>query len=441
MKKKILAILLAFLMVTVSVGFAAVTVTIDNPTDGVVDADVSIPVKITGFNDFLAGEFVFDFGDTALEGITIENGTVYPNGLEDYSAVAVLQDMIDKNGWENIKDAAIFYEVLGSKVKIYLYGPYATSELTGGLADGVLFDIKGTVGATSKSSFITFGGKAFNASLTLRKSAPVLTDYAILNITGETVIGAPVDADTLDETTGADIKDPITLPAGITPAAFDLVLKPLDTTAGNIEAKISAATAVKLEDGSDYTGLIKPPKVVTLTDEQKAKFNKVWQDDADLVAFTMGNPSAKLVLDKPMLMTLTIVRASDAPAFKIYYLPENAAPELAGIDGTASIGGEDVSVAKGGTILETQADTPDDGKTTYTVAVLLDHMSTYVASSTLPVAAPVAADDDDSVCFINTAGVDSSSGSGMGLLVGLMAMALGFGCIGYYLKRKRETMF
>jgi hypothetical protein len=442
MKKKIIAILLAFLMVTVSVGFAAVTVTIDNPTDGVVDADVSIPVKITGFNDFLAGEFVFDFGDTALEGITIENGTVYPNGLEDYSAVAVLQDMIDKNGWENIKDAAIFYEVLGSRVKIYLYGPDATSELTGGLADGVLFNIKGTVGATAKSSFITFGGKAFNASLNLRKSAPVLTDYASLNITGETAIAAPVDPDDLDETTGADIKDPITLTkgAGTTPAAFDLVLKPVDTTAGNIEAKIPAATTVELEDGTPYTGLIKPPKVVTLTDEQKAKFNKVWQDDEDLVAFTMGNPSAKLVLDKPMLMTLTIVRASDAPAFNIYYLPENAAPELAGIDGTASIGGEDVNIAKGGTILETQADTPDDEKTTYTVAVLLDHMSSYVAASSLPTAAP-AASGDSSDCFINTAGFDSNSGSSMGLLFGLMAMALGFGCIGYYLKRKRETMF
>jgi len=436
MKKKIFAILLALLMVTVSAGFAAVTVTIDN-LEGV-GANVSIPVNITGFNDFLAGEFVFDFGDTALEDITIENGTVFPNGLEDYSTAAILQDLIDKSGWEATKDAAINYEVLGSKVKIYLYGPYATSELTGGLSDGVLFNIKGTVGATATSGYINFGGKAFNASLNLRKNAPVLMDFAKLNLTGVTAVDDPVDPDTLDETTGADIKAPITLTAGTTPATFDLVLKPVDTTAGNIEAKIPAGTTVKSEDGTVYAGLIMPPKVVALTTEQKAKLDTVWQDDTDLVAFTMGNPTTKLVLDKPMLVTLTIVRASDAAAVKIYYLPENADPELAGIDGTASIGGEDVSIAKGGTILATQVDTPVAGKTTYTVAVLMDHMSSYVASSALPTAAPAV--DDGGTCFINTASFDSNSGSRVGLMFVLMAMVLGFGGIRYYLKQKREIM-
>ncbi len=178
----------------------------------------------------------------------------------------------------------------------------------------------------------------------------------------------------------------------------------------------------------------------TLTTAQKAKYDTVWQDDADLVAFSMGS-AVKLVLDKPMLVTLTIVRASDAPAFKIYYLPDNADPELAGIDGTESIGGEDVTIAQGGTITATQADTPAVGQTTYTVVVLMDHMSSYLASSTLPVITPAAAaGDDSSTCFINTANFDSNSGSRVGLMIGLMAMVLGFGCIRYYLKRKREIM-
>ena len=409
MKKKIFFILLMLLMATVSISYAAVTVTINDVGIKSVNEDIIIPVSITEFNEFLAGELIFDFGATALTDITIEGGagTLYPNGLEDYSAVAVLADLTGKNGWEATKDGAIDYNPmpLGSKVKVYLYAGDKTAS-----AAGVLFNIKATVGASAKSGLLHFGGKLFNANKNTRATAAIINDSATLNITGETAVTVQNNLAAIPDT--GNVQDPVDIGAatgGTGNVTTELTLKPTDPPPYTaISVKIEANTVLTQEDGSAFTGVLEPPKMVKLADftaDQKAKLPATWQADEDLVLFTVGSPTTKVLLDKPALTTLTVVRDAKAGSFKVYYVPENAEPELAGIDGTATYNGKEVSIKQGGTILQTLKDTPEAGKTQYIVGVLLDHMSDFVVADVLLPApdgeAALLAEDDDN-CFIAT---------------------------------------
>jgi hypothetical protein len=123
------------------------------------------------------------------------------------------------------------------------------------------------------------------------------------------------------------------------------------------------------------------------------------------VKIEMGAAGTLLNFSNPVVVNLDIIRATDAPAFKIYYLPEGGSPELAGIDGTS--GGK--TYAKGGTVLSSDKDTPAAGKTTYHIGLLLEHMSSYVAASVLPEAAAGGGDDGGGGggCFIATAAFGS----------------------------------
>ena len=440
MRKKIFFILLMALVVTASVSFAAVTLNIGSYSDPVTTGvEFTIPISITGFDKFLAGRFIVDFGKAAPTDVTVEGGALYPNGLEDYSGVELPADLAAKNGWESTKDGAVDYEVLGSKVKIYLYAPYKTAS-----ADGVLLNIKATLGTAALSDFLTLGGKVLNGNLSTLAKAASSNTYKKLNVSGATAVEDETDTDTLDETSGADIVKPIKIGAtGKTPATFSLVLKYKNPISGadDIQVSIPAGTTVKLPDGSAYTGLIKPPeskKLTDLTTTQKAKLKTTWQADTNLVFFTVGNPTEKLILDKPALITMIVERDSNADAFKIYYLPEDGEPEEAGISGTTTYKGASVDVVTGGTILESVAGATT---TTYTVGVLLEHMSDFVIAAALPAAAaapaPAAVEKDSDTCFIATAAFGSIMEPGVKVLrefrdVYLLTNSMGKRFVGAY---------
>jgi hypothetical protein len=112
-----------------------------------------------------------------------------------------------------------------------------------------------------------------------------------------------------------------------------------------------------------------------------------------------------LNLTKYALMLLKVRLKTKSP--KVYYLPENAAPEEAGVSGSATVEGKSYNITKGGTIIG-QASAPA-GETDYTIAVLLDHLSTFVVAHPLPTAAAPVSGGGGGTCFIATAAFGSAN--------------------------------
>jgi hypothetical protein len=85
----------------------------------------------------------------------------------------------------------------------------------------------------------------------------------------------------------------------------------------------------------------------------------------------------------------------------VYYLAADGSRTLAGVDGTW----QGLEIDQGGTILATQTNNPEVGKTTYTIGLLLTHMSDFAIGS---ISSPGDSDLDDtySSCFIETARPD-----------------------------------
>lgn len=410
--KKIINVLLLGMLMAPAPALAAVTVTIDDLTNKNVNDVVTIPVNVTGFNDFTAGRLTLNTGKVCLQNVTVTagGGTLYPTGLADWSAVVDVNGANSPGEWvtqstppatgQPYKDAAVDYNPLtamGNKTTIYFYAPENTNVNGTAAPDGVLFNINATLCAATGDN-ITIGGALFTGSQSTNATAPAVTDYAAVTFAGDTTYVPPQNTDSIP--TGTEVTSDVVLPnTGKTVNEFKMV-----TTGAQVT--IPANTTVTKQDGTLAAGvLIKAPTVTVATSQDKANFAKTWQDDTDLVKIEMGAAGTLLNFSNPVVVNLDIVRATNAPAFKIYYIPEGGDPELAGITGTS--GGQEY--AKGGTILSTNADTPAAGQTTYKVGVLLDHMSTYIAASILPEAAAAGGDGSDGGggCFIATAAFGS----------------------------------
>jgi len=162
-----------------------------------------------------------------------------------------------------------------------------------------------------------------------------------------------------------------------------------------IEAVIETGTRITTEDGNSYSGDINPPVQVKVTEEIAALCGS-----ENVVVFQMGNPTERLNLSENMLVVLTVTRDTAAGAPEVYYLESDGSLTPAGLHGTKN--GKEYK--EGGTVLVTREDVPEEGKTTYTIGLLLDHMSTFVVGN-------VAHDDgggnDDDRCFIATAAYGS----------------------------------
>jgi hypothetical protein len=97
------------------------------------------------------------------------------------------------------------------------------------------------------------------------------------------------------------------------------------------------------------------------------------------VVFTMGATTDLALTGQNMFVCITLSIPSDAPVPSVYYLNANGNLELAGVSGQRN--GQ--SIEQGGTLLATRTDVPETGFTTYTIGLLLDHMSTFVLGKIL----------------------------------------------------------
>jgi len=179
-------------------------------------------------------------------------------------------------------------------------------------------------------------------------------------------------------TKGVDMPDD-----GVVPVELSLstdnreVVGPVSENNVEIEVSIDPGTKI-MADGTAYSGTIDPPRQVPPTPE----ILKIMDDNnlsSNAVVFTMGSATEKLEIAEARTMFVDIEvtwpTASKRPS--IYYLDADGSLTPAGVDGTYN--GQ--SIESGGTELAKQVGVPEDGYTTYTFGLLLDHMSTFAVSS------------------------------------------------------------
>jgi len=192
----------------------------------------------------------------------------------------------------------------------------------------------------------------------------------------------------------------VEMPGGIVPMQTRL-LTPAEAPAGalSVEIQLSADTRITTGD-QPYGGAINPPRAMYLPTEKKETLSNLL-GTSDLLLFSAGNGVTTLKLSKPALVFLKVPVLNNA-APTIFYLDGNDAKKtLAGIDGSAKIDGTVMKIVKGGTVVKT---VDKNGEKISTIAVLLDHFSTYaVGWSKEPESSKDSGDSGDSGgCFINT---------------------------------------
>ncbi|MBA3015553.1 MAG: hypothetical protein KKD63_14320 [Proteobacteria bacterium] len=401
MKKIINVLLLGMLMAPVAALAADVTVTIDDLANKNLNDTVTIPVNVTGFTDFTAGRLTLNTGKVCLENIAVQAGagTLYPDGLADWSAETETKKTDAIMAWTSSNNAAVDYGQVGNKTKIYFYAPGSLTDNGASGPNGILFNITAKLCAATGDN-ITIGGSLYTHAQHTEQTAAPVTDHAAVTITGDTTYVTPKPAENI--AVGEKVTGDVVLP-GTGKTVNEVVMAPVPAAGKpKVEVVIPPGTTITKQDGTPADGLlIKAPTATVASAEEKAAFPKTWKDDTTLVKIDLGAAGTQINFSKPVVFTLEFVRDSGKDNFKVYYVPDTGSPELAGIDGTS--GGK--TYAKGGTVLSTTKDTPVAGKTTYQVGLLLDHMSTFVAGTTLSTTTTTS--DGSSGCFIATAAFGS----------------------------------
>jgi hypothetical protein len=180
-----------------------------------------------------------------------------------------------------------------------------------------------------------------------------------------------ITTDTTEDTTTSTVIET----TGTIPVQVTLTTNNAETATKNVDgnAEISVvippATEVKNNDGSTYTGIINPPQVVKPDTEAHGDIPET------AIVLEMGNPDQKINFSQPFVTTVRI-EAEVRP--DIYYLDKDTGKyTLAGITGTK----DGVDYVPGGKLLATEE---INGTSVFTIGLLMDHMSTYVASSSDP---------------------------------------------------------
>jgi len=159
----------------------------------------------------------------------------------------------------------------------------------------------------------------------------------------------------------------VTLDTPVIPVQLTLTTDTSETatqatdTDAEIEVVIPPGTTVTDSEGNDYTGNINPPRVV------KPDESVLTGLPEDAVVIEMGNPEETINFDHDFVATVTITASTEPDIY--YYNKDTRAYELAGKTGTK----DGVDYVPGGTKLGQE-------NSTYTMGLLLDHMSVYIAS-------------------------------------------------------------
>lgn len=405
MKTKTMLLLALFTMVIVSVSNAAVTVSIGGPYTPSAGDEVTIPVQVTGFDKYYAGQLIVDFGKVKVLTPTVESQSgyiYYP--IADYGVLTKKTEWDALTAWYSTSKAAFDYGFYGSKFKIYFVAPEAQSE-TNGATSGAVFDLKFKVADGALPDVVLLGGELLNNN---NKEMATVGQGAVVNISGYTPVTVISNPSSLtNNQTITSILDMGGLGGSIPSAITSVTLKNEDAKTGKeIGVQLSGGTQIEKADGTQYTGYLKPPEAKAyseLTKDEQDQLPTVWKDDSYIIS--VGG-AEKLTLTKTALMLLKVRLKTSNP--KVYYLPPNGPPEEAGVSGSATVEGKAYSISKGGTILSQSA--ASGGMTDYTIAVLLDHLSTYVVGPALTTpSAPSGEGGDGGTCFIATAVFGSAS--------------------------------
>ncbi|MBI9089419.1 MAG: hypothetical protein JEZ12_09385 [Desulfobacterium sp.] len=227
----------------------------------------------------------------------------------------------------------------------------------------------------------------------------------------------------------------VTTDDGVIPVTTTLTTDDRDEVAvvsryvARIEAVFDSGTVLEEEEGDsagwmDYDGLLSPPRQIPLTREVSDALGE------NSVLFTMGaDQYLRLKYGKTMFVKIEVTMPDSEPVPTIYYVAPGGSITIAGVNGNR----DGVAYPPGGTVLATRHDVPEPGMTTYTIGLVLDHMSTYVAGSyTEPEPEPEPDPDPDpdpgsgdsgggGGCFIGT----TMAGSfGLGKIFSLVLAAL-----------------
>ena len=444
--KKIINILLAGLLIAPVMASAAVTVKIGDRSNIIANTEVEIPVEVTGYDLYTAGQLTLDLASVGFESATVVNGNVL-SGIEDYSSITAKANADKLNNWDSTKGAAIDYKLVPStsgsdKLTIYFYAPCAQVDSecgANGTQLGKLFTIKGKLGATPKSGNLTLGGYLFTGKQAIPDGKSAIDSSTA---TFSTAIASadpvkPIDTSTEAVTgTNAITSTPLGVDAsvvvnqakGIVTVHKDLAIKngdsgsltwittnavkPEDATA-KVELPPNTKMYKDAEKKEPYSGIIAPPVVTPfddLTAEEKNGLPKDLQNDKNFVLISVGDPVSSIYYgdSTPALVHFDVARPKDAPAFKMYYIPKDGSPvtELAGVKGDKGkydtnddgvIDTKDEAIAEGGTFYKPE--TTAGSITTYHVVMLLSHMTDFGPYSL--------GDGDSSGCFIATAAFGS----------------------------------
>jgi len=147
-----------------------------------------------------------------------------------------------------------------------------------------------------------------------------------------------------------------------------------------------------------YHGLLLPPREI---------------DISGYVVDSLGQEAIQLMMGADvhlhlkdgaaMFMSLAVRLPEHVPEPKVYCITQDGVLELAGIQGTW----QGIAMEKGGTILSTRFDTPEEGQTTYQIGIMLEHFSEYAVGSMDidPISQLMSRDDAYGPCFIGSSGL------------------------------------
>lgn len=408
MKTKIALLLAVLTMVIVSVGNASVTVSIDGPYTKDKGDTVTIPITITGYDNFYAGYFLVDFGKVKVKevGVESETGYIYPL-LADYGALTKETEWKALTEWYKTKDAAVDYGLFTSKLKLLWIAPKAQSEVSGP-SSGSLFKLKFKVDDQAQSDIIFLGGEVLNNNI---KQAKSVGTQALFNVAGTppvSVISTPAELTALTADQAKNLTSNLDMGGlgGSIPVTVTLKNEGYTPNVNETGLQLKVGTQIQKADGTPYTGFLKPPQAEAYTEwskEDQEALPAAWKNDAYKISV---GAAEKLKLSQKALMLLKVRLKTTNP--KVYYLPPVGPPEEAGVEGSETVEGKAYSITKGGTIIGSAS--AAGGLTDYTIAVLLDHLSTYVVGPALTTpAAAVVPEGDDGTCFIATAAFGSAS--------------------------------
>ena len=176
---------------------------------------------------------------------------------------------------------------------------------------------------------------------------------------------AKIDATTTEDTTTSgviELKDTNVIPVQITMTTDNSETAPRTTDADvEISVVIPPGTAITDSAGTPYTGTLNPPRVIKPDESVHTDLPE------DAIVIEMGNPEQTIKFSQDFVATVKVTASSKPDIY--YYNKDTGEYELAGE--TRAING--IVYVPGGTVLGLE-------NSTYTIGLLLDHMSVYVAS-------------------------------------------------------------